>query len=87
MANVNRSARKRVRQAEKRRLRNKSYKSFVKTLTKKFRAETDPEKKKELLSLLYAALDKGVSKGIFHRNTAARRKKKAALLLKKSLEG
>lgn len=87
MTNVNRSARKRVRQAQKRRLRNKSYKSFVKTLTKKFRAETDPEKKKELLSLLYAALDKGVSKGIFHRNTAARRKRKAALLLRKSLEG
>lgn len=87
MARVNRSAQKRARQAEKRRLRNKSFKTYVKTLTKKFKAEADPEKKKELLALLYSALDKGVSKGIFHKNTVARRKRKAALLFNKFLAG
>ncbi len=90
MAKVNRSALKRTRQAEKRRLRNKSFKTYVKTLTKKFKAETDPEKKRELLSLLYSTLDKGVSKGIFHKNTVARKKRKAAFLFNqflKSLKG
>ncbi len=69
---------KRIRQAEKRRLRNKSYRSFIKTLTKKFLREDDPERKKVLLNQLYSALDKAVKKGIFHQNTAARRKSKAA---------
>jgi small subunit ribosomal protein S20 len=82
MARINLSARKRMRQAEKRRLRNKSYKSYIKTVTKKFELEKDPERKKELLNLLYSVLDKAVSKGILHRNTAARKKRKAALQLK-----
>ena len=82
MARINLSARKRARQAEKRRLRNKSYKSYIKTLTKKFERESDPEKKRELLNTLYSALDRAVSKGILHRNTAARKKRKAALQLK-----
>ncbi len=72
---------KRIRQAEKRRLRNKSYRSFIKTLTKKFLRENDPERKKQLLDQLYSALDKAVKKGIFHRNTAARRKSKAARIM------
>ncbi len=73
-----RSVLKRIRQAEKRRLRNKSYRSFIKTLTKKFLREDDPERKKALLNQLYSALDKAVKKGIYHKNTAARRKSKAA---------
>ena len=79
MAKTLSSAEKRHKQSEKRRLRNKSYKSFIKTLTKKFLKEEDAEKKKLLLSQLYEALDKAVSKGILHKNTVARRKRKAAL--------
>jgi len=86
MAKTLSSAEKRHKQSEKRRLRNKSYKSFIKTLTKKFLKEEDAEKKKLLLSQLYAALDKAVSKGILHKNTVARRKRKAALIYNEFLK-
>ncbi len=86
MAN-HKSAIKRIRQDRKKRLRNKSYKSFIKTVTKKFMKEQDPQKKEELLRELYSALDKAVTKGILHRNTVARRKRKAALLLRAVKEG
>ncbi len=80
MANI-KSAKKRIRQNEKRRLRNKSYKSFLKTITKKYLKEKDPEKKKELLKKVYSAYDKAVSKGILHKNTVARKKSKLTGLL------
>ncbi len=80
MANI-KSAKKRIRQNEKRRLRNKSYKSFLKTITKKYLKEEDPEKKKELLKKVYSAYDKVVSKGILHKNTVARKKSKLTGLL------
>ncbi len=86
MAN-HKSAIKRIRQDRKKRLRNKSYKSFIKTVTKKFMKEQDPQKKEELLRELYSALDKAVTKGILHRNTVARRKRKAALILRAVKEG
>ena len=86
MAKILSSAEKRHKQSEKRRLRNKSYKSFIKTLTKKFLKEEDAEKKKLLLSQLYEALDKAVSKGILHKNTVARRKRKAALIYNEFLK-
>ncbi len=86
MAN-HKSAIKRIRQDRKKRLRNKSYKSFIKTMTKKFLREEDPEKKEKLLNELYSVLDRAVTKGILHRNTVARRKRKAALLLKAVKEG
>ncbi len=86
MAN-HRSAIKRIRQDRKKRLRNKSFKSFIKTVTKKFMKEEDPQKKEELLRELYSALDKAVTKGILHRNTVARRKRKAALILRAAKEG
>ncbi|HOK23602.1 MAG TPA: 30S ribosomal protein S20 [Candidatus Hydrothermia bacterium] len=81
---VNKSAMKRQKQDEKRRLRNKAYKSFVKTLTKKFLAEEDPEKKKDLLNKLYKYLDRAAVKRIYHPNTVARKKSKLALVLNKS---
>ena len=86
MAN-HKSAIKRIRQDRKKRLRNKSYKSYIKTVTKKFMREEDLAKKEELLKTLYSALDKAVTKGILHRNTAARRKRKAAELLRVAKEG
>lgn len=83
---VNRSALKRQRQNEKRRLRNKAYKSFLKTLTKKFLAEQDIEKKKELLNKLYKYLDRAADKGIFHKNNVARKKSKLASLLNEAIQ-
>jgi|DewCreStandDraft_5_1066085.scaffolds.fasta_scaffold04764_6 small subunit ribosomal protein S20 len=64
------SALKRLRQAEKRTLRNRAVKSRIKTLVKKARATRDPQ----ALRAAVKALDKAAAKGILHRNAAARRK-------------
>ncbi len=70
MAKRNPSALKRLRQAVKRTLRNRSVKSKIKTLVKKARLTRDPEAVRAAVK----ALDKAASKGILHGNTAARRK-------------
>ncbi|WP_038057192.1 30S ribosomal protein S20 [Thermodesulfobacterium hydrogeniphilum] len=63
------SAKKALKQSEKRRLRNKAFKSRVKTETKKFLAYLqigDFEKAEQQLRVVQSLLHKGVSKGIFH---------------------
>ncbi len=68
------SALKRMRQNEKKRLRNMSYKSKVKTTVKKYLKAVE-EKTSEASALLnetMSLLSKGVTKGIFHKNTASR---------------
>jgi len=68
---------KAMRQSEKRRLRNKSVESKIKTFRKKVWIAID-EKNKELaeknLLIAIREMDKAVSKGIWHRNEAARKK-------------
>ncbi len=76
MANI-KSQIKRVKTNEKRRQRNKSVKSAVRTAVRKFRAaaETgDAEQAAELQRAASKALDKAASKGVIHRNQAANRK-------------
>ncbi|WP_281690290.1 30S ribosomal protein S20 [Pseudonocardia thermophila] len=76
MANI-KSQIKRVKTNEKRRLRNKSVKSSVKTAIRKFReaaAAGDTEKAIELQRAAARALDKAASKGVIHKNQAANRK-------------
>jgi small subunit ribosomal protein S20 len=68
------SAIKRMAQNEQRRLRNASYRSRVKSSIKKYLAavdEKDPEAGK-LLQEASQLIRKGVSKGVYHRNTASR---------------
>jgi small subunit ribosomal protein S20 len=68
---------KRNRQNEKRRLRNKSVKSALKTSVRKFNevATTgDAEQASALLREASRKLDKAVSKGVIHKNQAANRK-------------
>jgi small subunit ribosomal protein S20 len=68
---------KRNRQNEKRRLRNKSVKSSLKTAIRKFHsaAETgDVEAATALQRDAARQLDKAVSKGVIHKNQAANRK-------------
>jgi small subunit ribosomal protein S20 len=80
----NLSAEKSDRQGEKRRLRNKMIKSRARTLAKDF-AELVEGKKKEdaqkMLAELSSFLDKAVSKGVYHKNTAARKKSRMSHLL------
>ena len=75
-----RSAAKRVRQNEKRRLRNKAVKSYVRTMIKKV---LESENKEEALKKAYSALDKAVKKGVIHKNAAARKKSRLAKLVNK----
>ena len=76
MANI-KSQIKRNRQNEKRRLRNKSVKSSLKTAVRKFNEATaagDVENAATLLRDATRKLDKAVSKGVIHKNQAANRK-------------
>lgn len=76
MANI-KSQIKRVKTNEKRRQRNKSVRSSVRTAVRRFReaAETgDADKAGELQRAAGKALDKAAGKGVIHRNQAANRK-------------
>jgi len=68
------SALKRMRQNEDKRIRNMSYKSKVKTAVKRFLRAADEKAgdTRELLGRATSLLHKGVSKGIFHKNSASR---------------
>src|SRR6185369_3658570 len=68
---------KRNKQNEKRRLRNKSVKSALKTAVRKFHEATasgDLENMTVLMRDASRKLDKAVSKGVIHKNQAANRK-------------
>jgi small subunit ribosomal protein S20 len=70
------SAEKRHRQNKKRRLRNVSIKSFVKTTTKKVLQaveEKDAETAKQQLLEAVSTIDKAAAKKVFHKNTASRK--------------
>jgi small subunit ribosomal protein S20 len=68
------SALKRMRQNEERRARNISYKSKVKTAVKKYllAVENKDEDAQKLYRDASSLLQRGVSKGIYHKNTASR---------------
>jgi len=74
MAN-HQSAIKRMHQNERRRIQNMSYKSGIRTAVKKFlrAAGEKSSDAQQLLRTAISLLDKGVSKGILHRNTASRK--------------
>jgi small subunit ribosomal protein S20 len=68
---------KRNRQNEKARLRNKSVKSSLKTVIRKFNEASsagDLETANTLLRDASRQLDKAASKGVIHKNQAANRK-------------
>ncbi|NPA30416.1 MAG: 30S ribosomal protein S20 [Chloroflexi bacterium] len=72
-----RSAKKRLRQNEKRRLRNRWFRGRAKTFIKKSRQAIergDAEQARYYAQLAVKALDKAAAKGILHPNNVARRK-------------
>lgn len=95
MAN-SKSAIKRIQVAERNRLRNKSYKSAIKTLIKRYTdsldayaANPNPEQLdlvNKNLSVAFSKIDKAVKTGVLHRNTGARRKARLSRLLKRHAE-
>ncbi|MGP1432779.1 MAG: 30S ribosomal protein S20 [Catonella sp.] len=75
MANI-KSAKKRIKVAAKKTLRNKMITSKVKTLVKKVVsavAVSDNEAAKVALIPAVAAIDKAANKGVYHRKTASRK--------------
>ena len=91
MANI-KSAEKRINTNERDRLRNRFYKSSVRTLIKVFFKDLeiykvsqnleDQEKVKKILNSVYSLIDKGTKKNIFHKNAAAKKKARLAAYLK-----
>lgn len=75
MAN-HKSAIKRARQNELRRLRNKSVKTRIKTMVKDIRsaaAETSGADISAKINVVQSAIDKASKKGVIHKRTAARK--------------
>jgi small subunit ribosomal protein S20 len=71
------SAEKRVRQNEKRRVNNRSNRTRLRSTIKKLRAAltgSDATQSNELLPQTISTIDKAVQKGVLHRNAAARYK-------------
>ena len=83
MAN-SKSAEKRIAINERNRLRNRFYKSSIRTSIKVFlkdlenynvsKSPEDKEKLQKALNLVYSLIDKGTNKNVLHKNTAARKK-------------
>ena len=94
MAN-NKSAKKRIQIAERNRLINKSYKSTVRTLTKKtlencekYKKEPNDENKNLVntsLNKVFSLIDKAVKKNVLHKNNGANRKSKINNFVKTTL--
>jgi|YNPBryBLVA2012_1023415.scaffolds.fasta_scaffold00641_7 small subunit ribosomal protein S20 len=84
VANI-KSAIKRVKIAERNRLRNKAYKSTVKTLIKKCLLAVqagDVAQGEVALRFAYSKIDKAVKRGVLHPNNGARKKARLARKLK-----
>ncbi len=73
MAN-HKSAKKRAKQSQVRRLRNKSVKTTLKTLEKKLReTKASGENAEELMKQTQSAIQKAARKGVLHKKTASRK--------------
>lgn len=88
MANI-KSSKKRILVSERNAAKNVAFKSSIKTALKKALALGAGEDKKALaaaVSKVYQLCDKAVSKGILHKNTAARKKSRLVIALNKLAE-
>ncbi len=80
MANL-KSSKKRIRSDERKRIRNTSVKSAIKTKIKKVElaiAKGDIESARAVFSEAVSALDSAAAKGIIKKNTASRKKSRLA---------
>ncbi len=75
MAN-HKSALKRIRSSESRRLRNRYQHTTTRTFVKRLRATTDKKEAEELLKKVTGMLDKLAKKNIIHKNKASNQKAK-----------
>jgi small subunit ribosomal protein S20 len=72
---THKSAKKRAKQSQVRRLRNKSVKTTLKNLEKKLKdaKETNSDDKNEIMRQTQSAIHKAAQKGIIHKKTASRK--------------
>ena len=94
MAN-NKSAKKRIQIAERNRLVNKSYKSTVRTLTKKtlancekYKQDPNLDNKNQVIFSVneaFSLIDKAVKKNVLHKNNGANKKSRINKLVKNFL--
>jgi small subunit ribosomal protein S20 len=83
MANI-KQQRKRVRIQERQRTENLRYRSTIKTLTKRLEvavADGDTDRVAAEHRELVRTIDRAISRGALHKNTAARKKSRAARLV------
>ncbi|MFM7266669.1 MAG: 30S ribosomal protein S20 [Cyanobium sp.] len=95
MAN-NKSSKKRIEIAERNRLRNRSYKSAVRTLMKRcftacsaYGQSPDGEARdtvQQTMSAAFSKIDKAVKVGVLHRNTGANQKSRLSVAVRSVLE-
>ena len=86
MPNI-KSAKKRVLVAERNHAKNVAVKSRIKTAIRRVleALKDNTEKVQELLNNAYKTIDKSVSKGVLHKNTAARKKSRLTNFVNKIL--
>ena len=92
----NKSSKKRIEIAERNRVRNRTYKSALRTLIKRciaacsaYKQESATESKAAVETSLNAAfskIDKAVKVGVLHRNTGANQKSRLSAAVRKVLE-
>jgi small subunit ribosomal protein S20 len=95
VANI-KSAIKRIQVSERNRLRNKSYKSAVRTLMKKYfhavnEYANDPTPENlqianRNMAQAYSKIDKAVKRNVLHKNNGSRKKSRLAKVLKQAQE-
>lgn len=90
MANI-KSSEKRIQVSERNRLRNRLYKSTVRTMYKKSMlsienySESEKEHISNLISLTYSKIDKAVKKGVLHNNSGASKKSSLSKAFKEAM--
>ncbi len=86
MPNI-KSAKKRVLVAERNHAKNVAVKSKIKTAMRRVleALKDNTDKVQELLNSAYKVIDKSVSKGVLHKNTAARKKSRLTKFVNKTL--
>jgi small subunit ribosomal protein S20 len=80
MAN-HKSALKRIRANEAKRLRNRYQHKTTRTFIKRLKSSTDKAEAQELLKTVTSMIDKLAKKNIIHRNNAANKKSKLTKLV------
>ena len=87
---THRSALKRIRSSEKKRQRNRIFRSSARTYVKKARKliteQGKTEECKAAVRQAISALDKAAQKGVIHKNNAARRKSRLMKMLNQDSE-